>query len=37
MSEEKPGFTVKDRRIFAEKDEDVKKQGSRKRASKTRS
>jgi len=24
MSEEKPGFTVKDRRIFAEKDEDVK-------------
>jgi len=24
MSEEKSGFTVKDRRIFAEKDEDVK-------------
>jgi uncharacterized protein DUF1844 len=30
MSEEKPGFTVKDRRIFAEKDEDVKNKEAEK-------
>jgi len=30
MSEEKPGFTVKDRRIFAEKDEDVKNKEAKK-------
>lgn len=29
MSEEKPGFTVKDRRIFAEKDEEAKKEPSK--------
>ena len=30
MSEEKPGFTVKDRRIFAEKDEDVRNKEAEK-------
>jgi hypothetical protein len=30
MSEEKTGFTVKDRRIFAEKDEDLKDKPSKK-------
>ena len=34
MSEEKPGFTVKDRRIFAEKDEDVKNKEAKKEPSK---
>jgi hypothetical protein len=32
MSEEKSGFTVKDRRIFAEKDEDVKNDVKQKEA-----
>jgi hypothetical protein len=34
MSEEKPGFTVKDRRIFAEKDEDVKNKEAKNEPSK---
>ena len=34
MSEEKPGFTVKDRRIFAEKDEDVRNKEAEKEPSK---
>ena len=34
MSEEKSGFTVKDRRIFAEKDEDVKNKEAKNEPSK---
>ncbi|MBC2694740.1 MAG: DUF1844 domain-containing protein [Desulfobacteraceae bacterium] len=34
MSEEKSGFTVKDRRVFAEKDEDVKNKEAKDESSK---
>ncbi|MDL1967282.1 MAG: DUF1844 domain-containing protein [Deltaproteobacteria bacterium] len=34
MSEEKSGFTVKDRRVFAEKDEDIKNEEAKNEPSK---